>query len=111
MNPTRTKSRHLTATSAALFVVLLACTAPVFAQSDFTGKYRKVNHWDAVKRGAGPEIGDYTGMPLNDAARMRADSWEASLFTIPEYQCRPHTGPYSDRGFSGTILRWWTEID
>jgi hypothetical protein len=76
------------------------------AQSDFTGKYRKLNHWDAAKRGGGPDIGDYTGLPLNDAARMRADSWEASEFTIPEHQCRPHTGPYFERGFSGT-----TEID
>ncbi len=85
--------------------------APAVAQSDFTGKYRKLSHSDAAKRGSGPEIGDYTGLPLNDAARMRADSWEASLFTIPEYQCRPHTGPYSERGFSGTNIKWWAEID
>jgi len=98
----------------ALGVVVLAALAgstPAFAQSDFTGKYRKLNHSDASKRGGGPEIGDYTGMPLNDAARMRADTWEASLFTIPEYQCRPHTGPYSERGFSGTTIKWWAEID
>lgn len=95
----------------ALVVAMLAGVAPAMAQSDFTGKYRKLNHWDAIKRGAGPDIGDYTGMPLNDASRMRADSWEASLFTIPEYQCRPHTGAYSERGFSGTILKWWAEID
>jgi hypothetical protein len=97
----------LTAVAALIF----ALSTPLLAQSDFTGKYRKLNHWDAAKRGGGPEIGDYTGLPLNDAARMRADSWEASEFTIPEYQCRPHTGPYSERGFSGTTLKWWAEID
>ena len=92
-------------------VAMLAGSTPAFAQSDFTGKYRKLNHSDAPKRGGGPEIGDYTGLPLNDAARMRAGSWEASLFTIPEYQCRPHTGPYFERGFSGTTIKWWEEID
>ena len=92
-------------------LAIIACGALAYAQSDFTGKYRKLNHSDAAKRGSGPEIGDYTGMPLNDAARMRADSWEASLFTIPEYQCRPHTGPYFERGFSGTTVKWWAESD
>src|SRR5947209_4780551 len=96
---------------ASVALAILALSAPLFGQSDFTGKYRKLNHSDASKRGSGPEIGDYTGMPLNDAARMRADSWEASLFTIPEYQCRPHTGPYFERGFSGTTIKWWVDLD
>ena len=34
-------------------------------------------HEDAPERSDGPEIGDYTGLPINDAARMRADSWDA----------------------------------
>ena len=90
---------------------MLVTGSLAFAESDFTGKSRKLNHADAPTRGGGPEIGDYTGLPLNDAARMRADAWEASLFTIPEYQCRPHTGPYSERGFSGATVKWWAEID
>ena len=111
----RRTPEHLLACLAALGAVAIAscarAVAPAFAESDFTGKYRKLNHSDAAKRGSGPEIGDYTGLPLNDAARMRADAWEASLFTIPEYQCRPHTGPYSERGFSGATVKWWAEID
>jgi len=107
----RQKLRRSVAETVAFLFMSLLGAAPALAQTDFAGEYRKLNHWDAVKRGAGPEIGDYTGMPLNDAARMRADSWEASLFTIPEYQCRPHTGVYSERGFSGTILKWWAEVD
>lgn len=99
------------ASLAIVIAAMFSSSIPVFAQSDITGKYRKLNHSDAAKRGNGPEIGDYTGLPLNDAARMRADSWEASLFTIPEYQCRPHTGPYFERGFSGTTIKWWAEID
>src|SRR5580704_18521929 len=105
----RTSERFLAGAAAfgVVAIAMHACSAPAFAESDFTGKYRKLNHSDASKRGGGPEIGDYTGLPLNDAARMRADSWEASLFTIPEYQCRPHTGPYFERGFSSTTLKWW----
>jgi hypothetical protein len=102
---------HFLSILAALAVAALACRTPAFAQSDFTGKYRMVVHWDQAKRGTGPEIGDYTGLPLNDAGRMRADAWEASLFTIPGYQCRNHTGPYADRGFSGANVKWWAEID
>ena len=40
--------------------------------------------------GKGGELGDYTGIPLNDAARLRADSWDAALYGLSEWQCRPH---------------------
>jgi hypothetical protein len=33
-------------------------------------------------------------MPLNDAARLRADSWDAALYGLPEWQCRPHAADY-----------------
>lgn len=68
-------------------------------------------HEDSVHRGGGPEIGDYTGLPLNDAARTAADSWDASLLTLPELQCRPHPGPYAERGASNGQMRWSKVID
>jgi len=91
--------------------MLATTSTPASAQVDFTGRYRILNHWDVIKRVGGPEIGDYTGLPLNDAARLRADTWEASLWTIPEYQCRPHPSQYSERGFSGTQFKWWQDIN
>jgi len=40
----------------------------------------------------GPELGDYTGLPLTEAARLRADSWDADrISVVQEYQCRPHS--------------------
>jgi hypothetical protein len=44
-------------------------------------------HEDAIERGAGPDIGDYTGLPINDRARMQADSWDATNWTLHEHQC------------------------
>ena len=55
-------------------------------------------HEELPERGAGPEIGDYAGMPINDAARLRADSWDAAKWTIPERQCEPHPADYAPRG-------------
>jgi hypothetical protein len=54
-------------------------------------------------------IGDYLGLPINAAARMRADTWDASIYTLPEWQCRPHGGDYIWRGPSN--LRVWKEVD
>ena len=51
-----------------------------------------------LERGAGPEIGDYLGLPVNDAARLRADSWTAGKWTMLERQCEPHPADYAPRG-------------
>lgn len=41
------------------------------------------------------------GIPINDAGRLRADSYDADRISIvSEYQCRPHGGDYSMRGLS-----------
>src|SRR5215471_7657532 len=57
------------------FAVLVG--TPAFAQVDFTGEWAPLYHEDGPERGPGPELGDYTEMPINDAARMRADSYDA----------------------------------
>ena len=66
-------------------------------------------HEDLPERGGGPEIGDYTGLPVNDAARLRADSWTASKWTVPERQCEPHPADYGPRGPAN--LRIESEVD
>ena len=39
-----------------------------------------------------PEMGDYTELPINDAARLRADSFDPDRISVEqEYQCRPHS--------------------
>jgi len=82
--------------------------APATAFFDFSGEYAVLFHEDEPERIPGPEIGDYLGMPINDAARFHADSWDASLLTLPEYQCRPHPADYGSRGPN---VRIWKEID
>ena len=68
------------------------------AETDLAGMWGQRFHEDSPERGGGPEIGDYTGLPINDAARLRADSWTASKWTVPERQCEPHPADYGPRG-------------
>jgi glyoxylase-like metal-dependent hydrolase (beta-lactamase superfamily II) len=77
-------------------VLLGAC--PAAAQTDLTGMWAPIFHEDQVERIPGPDVGDYAGLPLNAAGRMRADSWDASLLTLPEHQCKPHPSTYGPRG-------------
>ena len=55
-------------------------------------------HEDQPERVPGPELGDFLGIPINDAARLRATAWDASLQTLREWQCRPHSADYIWRG-------------
>jgi hypothetical protein len=36
------------------------------------------------------DVGDYTGIPINQAGRLRAESWHPDLPDLPENLCRPH---------------------
>ena len=81
-----------------LSLLLLAAPAPAVAQIDLGGVWAPIFHEDQPERVPGPEIGDYAGLPINDAARLRADSWDASLLTLPEHQCKPHPSTYGFRG-------------
>jgi len=83
--------------------------APLLAQRDLTGEWAPRFHEDQPERIPGPEIGDYLGLPINDAARLRGDSWDASLLTLPEHQCKPHPADYGPRGPAN--LRFWRDID
>jgi hypothetical protein len=94
-----------------LLLVALAglISLPAFAQVDMVGEWNPRFHEDQPERIPGPDIGDYLGLPINDAARMRADSWDASLLTLPEHQCKPHPSDYGMRGPANT--RIWKEVD
>jgi hypothetical protein len=50
------------------------------------------------------------GIPINAAARLAADSYDADrISAVTEYQCRPHGGDYSMRGLSN--MRIDQELD
>src|ERR1051325_8334274 len=63
---------------------------------DLSGTWRWVNQEDATNRYQGVDPGGrYEGLPLNDAARMRADTYsEEWLSTSPLLQCRPRGPTY-----------------
>ena len=41
--------------------------SPALAQTDFTGQWAPLYHEDTIERVPGPELGDYTGLPLTEA--------------------------------------------
>jgi glyoxylase-like metal-dependent hydrolase (beta-lactamase superfamily II) len=87
--------------------------APALAQPgrpqtppDISGEWSLENHEDPGKIGGlgQPPLGDYLGIPFNDAGRMRADTSAESIWGTPEYQCRPHSAPHQWRGLGGARI-------
>ena len=88
--------------------------ALVFAQLDGSGPGRApappdiAQEWrlDNNERdtfGQAP-LGDYTGIPFNDAGRQRSDTTPESIWGTLEYQCRPHSAPHQWRGVGGARI-------
>ena len=97
------------ARAAGFMFALAAIASPASAQIDLTGMWAPIFHENQIERVPGPNVGDYAGLPINDAARLRADSWDASLLTLPEHQCKPHPSTYGFRGVGN--LRITQDID
>jgi glyoxylase-like metal-dependent hydrolase (beta-lactamase superfamily II) len=87
-----------------LVMIVLAGT-PALAQRDIAGEWAALYHEDQPHRIPGPELGDYTGIPINDAGRLKADSWDASILTLREHQAKPHPSTYSLRGPANIRIR------
>jgi hypothetical protein len=82
---------------------------PASAQVLLSGDWQTLMQEDQPERGQGPDLADYLGIPINDAARQRAESWDASRLTLQEHQCRVHVVPYIYRG--PLQVRIWEEKD
>lgn len=76
---------------------------------DLVGEWVNLLHEDFPERIPGPDLGDYLGLPINEAARKAGVTWDASLLTLPEYQCRVHPSDYGIRG--PALLRIWKDVD
>jgi glyoxylase-like metal-dependent hydrolase (beta-lactamase superfamily II) len=59
---------------------------------------------DVQDRGAGPDGGDYAGMPLNEAGRFMARGHSPEMLTVPEHQCQLHPVTYQHRGPGGMSI-------
>ncbi|MBV9492957.1 MAG: hypothetical protein JOZ54_01830 [Acidobacteria bacterium] len=92
-----------------LAVLCLLIATPAFAQLSLVGEWAPRYHEDQVERVPGPELGDYAGLPINEGARLAADSWDASRLTLREHQCKVHNGPYILHG--PIAFRIWEEKD
>src|SRR5690348_18252325 len=88
---------------------LAACLSfPAFGQINLSGVWSNRLDEDFPDRLAGPELGDYAGLPINAADRLRGETWDASLITLPEYQCRVHPSDYAS---AFADIRIWEEYD
>ena len=95
--------------AAAILAAALVLPGRAYAQIDFGGVWAPIFHEDQPERVPGPDVGDYAGLPINDAARLKADTWDASILTMPEHQCKPHPSTYGFRGVGN--LRIWLDFD
>jgi glyoxylase-like metal-dependent hydrolase (beta-lactamase superfamily II) len=96
----------------ALAILLFAIVCDrAYAQTDLSGNWAPLYHEDQPERIPGPEVGDYIALPINAAARARAQAWSASLLTLPEHQCKPHPAGYGYRGPSNLRIQQDVDFD
>src|SRR5215203_5311782 len=101
------RRRELRFAAVTAWLAWLTASAP--AQTNLVGYWNPLFHEDVDERIPGPPIGDYLGLPISDAARLRAEAWDASLLSMPEHQCKPHPSTYGFRGVG--VLRIWEDRD
>lgn len=82
------------ATRLGILALLSLLLSPASAQIDIAGTWAVRIHEDLE----GESLGDYTGLPINDEARARADAWDAAYLSMPERQCIMFTSHYMVRG-------------
>lgn len=92
----------------ALLSATLASTA--LAQNDVAGDWEQAGggifgfQEEFLDRGGGPDLGDYAGMPINDALRYKASLYSPSWLSVPEHQCLPHPSTYQYRSPGGLSI-------
>jgi hypothetical protein len=95
---------------ALFFVCLSVATAtPALAQIDLSGTWASRMHEDWMERWPGPDVGDFTGLPINDDGRARALSYSPSMLSLPERQCLYYGPSYTLIGPFG--MKIWSESE
>jgi cyclase len=80
-----------------LCAVILVTAGSACAQIDLGGEWAATFQEDLPHRG-GVQLGDYTGLPLNESGWRKAQSWDESARSTFERQCIPHVVTYAMRG-------------
>ena len=88
-------------------LVVLMAAAPATAQVSFVGDWSGRYHEDQPDRVPGEEPGDFSGIPINEAARRFGDAWDVARHSVLEHQCAPYTLPYMF--FGPNQFRIWEE--
>ncbi len=93
--------------AALLLAAAILVNGLVFAQGpivppDIAAEWRLDNNERDTSSQA--PLGDYTGIPFNDAGRLRSETTPESIWGTPEYQCRPHSAPHQWRGLGGARI-------
>jgi hypothetical protein len=88
--------------------LLLALAAgQASAQINISGEWAVKAHEDQGDRVPGDVQGDFTGVPLNDAARKFAEGFDVTRVNMLEHQCQPYNLAHIFRG--PLQFRMWEE--
>jgi len=87
----------------------LAASMPAGAQINISGEWAGRYHEDFDDRVPGDVQGDFTGVPLNDAARRYAEAFDVTRVAVLEHQCQPYNLAHIYRG--PNQFRIWEEKD
>jgi hypothetical protein len=98
--------RRATVAGALVLLAMTLIDVRAYAQMEFSGEWTTVQDEDNT---GNPYVGEFVGIPMSRAGSLRAQAWNASLYTLPEWQCRPHGAMYISRGPSQ--VRIWKEVD
>jgi hypothetical protein len=82
----------------------------LLADADLTGYWDNIIQEDFGYRLAGPAVGDYSGLPINDAAKAIADNWDPEDGYKPENQCKMHGAAYIMRSPIRFFLEYEDEV-
>jgi len=93
----------------ALAITLLLAAGPAAAQLSISGEWVGRYHEDFSDRIPGDVQGDFTGVPMNDAARRYAEAFDVTRVAVLEHQCQPYNAPHIYRG--PLQFRIWEEKD
>ena len=89
---------------------LWTLASPAAAQNDVAGDWDQAGggifgfQEEFLDRGGGPDLGDYAGLPINDALRYKASLYSPSWLSVPEHQCLPHPSTYQYRSPGGLSI-------
>src|SRR5690349_5487204 len=105
-NAVHRKMSHSTAALLSAASLCLFVSATAQAQVEITGSWAALNH--EFLTGDGLPV-DFTGIPLNEEARVRALSYSESQLSMIERQCQGWPAFYLVQGPFG--LKIWSETD